>query len=90
MLKHKTLKNLLICYLVLCGLLWTTNWFLFLIEEKTKKNYRNLPNRKIHYYLTIQIPIMHGRFFKIISQNPEYVKTQCNDIENPFQFECRK
>ena len=26
----------------------------------------------------------------IISQNPEYVKTHCNDRKNPLDFACRK
>ena len=33
---------------------------------------------------------MHRRFFKIISQNPEYVQTHCDDRNNPFHFACRK
>ena len=28
--------------------------------------------------------------FKIISRNREYVKTQCNDLYNPFHFACRR
>ena len=30
---------------------------------------------------------MHGEFFKIISQIPEYVKAFCRN--NPLLFECR-
>ena len=26
----------------------------------------------------------HRQFFRIISQNPEYLKTQCKDRNNPF------
>ena len=33
---------------------------------------------------------MHGQLFKIISQNPEYVKTDCKDVNNPFRFACRR
>ena len=29
---------------------------------------------------------MHRQFFRVISQNPEYVKTFCNDLNNPFHF----
>ena len=29
---------------------------------------------------------MHRQFFKKISQNPEYVKPHCNDLENPPIF----
>ena len=28
-------------------------------------------------------------FFKLISRNPEDVKTFCNDFNNPFHFACR-
>ena len=30
------------------------------------------------------------QFFRIISQNPENVKTQLSDRKNPFHFKCRK
>ena len=30
--------------------------------------------------------MMHRQFFKTVSQNPEYVKTHCNDMENPPNF----
>ena len=33
---------------------------------------------------------MHCEFVKIISQNLEYIQTQCNDRKNPFHFACRK
>ena len=33
---------------------------------------------------------MHRHFFKILSQNPEYVQTHCNDRRNPFHFAGRK
>ena len=32
---------------------------------------------------------MHRQFFKIISQNPEYVKPHCNDLNNPLSFAFR-
>ena len=31
---------------------------------------------------------MHRQFFKIFSQNPEYVKTHSNVLNNSFQFAC--
>ena len=40
----------------------------------------------IHYYLKHRIPIMHRQFFRIFSQNPEYVRTHCNDMDNPLFF----
>ena len=33
----------------------------------------------MRYYLKFQIPMCHRIFFKKISQNPDYVKTHCND-----------
>ena len=27
---------------------------------------------------------------RILSQNPEYVKSHCNDLNNPFHSACRK
>ena len=33
---------------------------------------------------------MHRQFFRKNSQNPEKVKTHCNDRNNPFQFANRK
>ena len=33
---------------------------------------------------------MHRHFFRILSQNPEYVQTHCNDRRNRFHFACRK
>ena len=33
---------------------------------------------------------MHRHLVKIVSQNPEYVQTHCNDRNNSFQFACRR
>ena len=33
---------------------------------------------------------MHRHFFEILSQNRDYVQTQCNNRNNPFHFACRK
>ena len=33
---------------------------------------------------------MHGQFLILTSQNPEYVKTHCKDLINPFHLACRK
>ena len=33
---------------------------------------------------------MHRHFLKILSQNPEYVKTFCKDMANPLKFGIRK
>ena len=29
---------------------------------------------------------MHRQFFRKISQDPEYVKTHCNDLKKTFSF----
>ena len=50
------------------------------------KIYSNRSNINIRYYLKFRIPIVHKQFFKIISQNAEYVKSHCNDITNPLFF----
>ena len=66
------------------------NGFIFnQINKLTIKIYRNLSNINIHY-LKLRIPIMHRQFFKILSQNREYIKTDCNDLYNPFHFACRR
>ena len=33
---------------------------------------------------------MRRQFFKIVSQNPEYVKDHCNDLNNAFHFATRE
>ena len=42
------------------------------------------------YYLKSQIPMCHRQFFRVISQNREYVDSFCNDRSNPFHFACQK
>ena len=75
---HKKLKNI------------ETGTLVFLnIKKITIKIYSSLTNINIRYYLTLNIPIMHRLFFKIISQNPEYIKNFCTDMENPFHLACR-
>ena len=44
----------------------------------------------IIYYLKLRISIMHRQFFKLLSQNTEYVEHFRNDRNNPFHFACRK
>ena len=61
------------------------NGFIFNQRNKiTIKNYSNLSQMNIQYYLKLQIPIMHRHFFRKLSQNPEYVQTRSNDRRNPF------
>ena len=33
---------------------------------------------------------MHRHFFKKLSQNPDFFRTHCTDLNNPFHFACRK
>ena len=42
-----------------------------------------LPKINIQFYLKLRTPILHRQFFRIISQNLDYIK-------NPFHFACRK
>ena len=49
------------------------NGFMFnQINKLTIKCYSNLSHIKIHYYLKLQLPIMHRHFFRKLSQNPEF------------------
>ena len=59
------------------------------INKLTIKIYSHQRYVNISYYLKHQIPIMHRQFFKILSQNRDYVQTYCNDRNNPFHFACR-
>ena len=65
----------------------------FIINQINKlwiKIYSILSPINIHYYVKHRIPKMHRRFFKKLSQNPDYVKTHCNDRSNSVQCACRK
>ena len=59
------------------------------INELTIKTSSHQPYINISYHLKHRIPIMHRQFFKIISQNKEYVEYFCNDRNNPFHFACQ-
>ena len=43
-----------------------------------------------YFFSRFRKPIIHKEFFGIISRNPEYVKTNCNDFYNSFHFACQK
>ena len=60
------------------------------LNKLTIKIDSSLSNINIHYYLKFPIPIIHRQFYRIISQNPDFVKFHCNDLNSPFQFACRK
>ena len=59
------------------------------IIKPTINFYSNLSNINRQYYSKLQIAIMHRQFFRVLSQNPENVQTQCNDRRNRFHFACR-
>ena len=67
------------------------NGFMFnQINKLTIKFYSHLRFINISYYLKSQIPMCHRQFFRVISQNRDYVENFCNDMENPFHFACQK
>ena len=59
------------------------------INKLTIKIYSHQRYINICYFLKHRIPIMHRQFFKILSQNREYVQTNCNERNNPFHFACQ-
>ena len=59
------------------------------INKLTIKIYSHQRHINISYYLKHRIPIMHRQFFRILSQNRDYVQTHCNDRNNPFHFACQ-
>ena len=67
------------------------NGFIFnRIVKLTTKMYSNLSNKNICHYLKHRIPMCHRQFFRLISQNPECDQTHCNELNNLYQFSCRK
>ena len=67
------------------------NGFKFKQKNKiTIKIYSYLFYINIHYLLTLGAPPLHHRFFKNLLKNPDYIETNCNDINNPFHFACRQ
>ena len=64
-------------------------FILIQINKLTVKIYSHQRYINISYYLKHRIPIMHRQFFKILSQNRDYVETHCNDRNNPFHFACQ-
>ena len=67
------------------------NGFMFnQINKLTIKFSSHLRYLNISYDLKFQIPMCHRQFFRVISQNREYVEIFCNDTENLFHFSCLK
>ena len=56
------------------------------LHKLTIKIYSSVSIINIYSYLEFRIPIIHIQFFRIFSQNPEYVKTYCNDLIIPFHL----
>ena len=54
------------------------------------KNYSNISQKNIHYYLKLRIPIMLRQFLKILSQNRDDSQTHCIVRYIRFHFACRK
>ena len=62
------------------------NGFIFhQINILTEKLFSNFSHINIHYYLKLQITIMHRGFTE-----PDYIQLHCNDRRKPFHFACRK
>ena len=60
------------------------------VNKLTIKIYSNLSNINIHYHLRLGAPPLHRQFFIKLLKNRDYIRTHCNDINNPFQFACRQ
>ena len=60
------------------------------INKLTIKIYSNLRYISTNYYLKFPIPMCHRRFFRVISQNRDFVDNFCNDRNNTFHFACQK
>ena len=66
------------------------NCFIFnQINNLTKKFYSHLRYINVSSYLKFQILMCHRQFFRKNSQNREFIKNFCNDVENPFNFACQ-
>ena len=59
-------------------------------NKLTNKMYSSLSNINIVFYLKFPIPKMHRQFFKMLSQDPDFIQTFGNNRNNPFHFSIRK
>ena len=59
------------------------------IKKLTIKVYSSLSNKNIQYYLKFQLTITNRQFCKIISQNPDDLKSHRNDLNNPIFLHVR-
>ena len=60
------------------------------IEKLTIKDDSNISNINIHYSLNLPMPIFYRQFFRKFSQNPESIKSVCNDLNKSFEYACRR
>ena len=60
------------------------------IVKLTIKSDSSLSHINICYYLKLRIAVLHGDFFRRISENPQFLKTLCKDLNILFHFGCRK
>ena len=58
-------------------------------KKLTKEIDSSISKLNICYYLKMPMPKNCMQFFSVDSQNPENVKSVCNDRYNPFLFGCR-
>ena len=67
------------------------NGFIFnQLNKLTIKNYSNLSNINISYYLKHRIPTPHRLNFRGISHNKEFIENYCIDLKNLLRFACCK
>ena len=60
-----------------------------LVNKLTITTYSHQRYINVSYCLKLPIPIMHLQFFKLLSQNRDYIQAHCNDRNNPFHFACQ-
>ena len=60
------------------------------INKLTIKINSHIRCKSISFYLKFPIPMCQGQFFRVITQNRDYVEHFCNDSNNPFHFACQK
>ena len=63
---------------------------MYSIRETNNKKIKQSISSKKMFLFKITNTIRHRHFFRKVSQNPEYLKTHCNDRNIPFHFACRK
>ena len=59
-------------------------------NEPIIKIYSHQRCLNINCYLKFQIPVCLRQFFRVISQNRQYVEVFCDNVETSFHFACQK